>query len=112
MRRINISGYKYTDNECNDPLFKGYLVIPEEYGNGWDIGFRSYLSDKYKAEAIHMSYSRLSETPEYMGNEITRDGYKNLKNDFTECLFSNNFYPLSEKVDYYRRLWKMLNPQL
>ena len=97
------------DNRMNNTHVLGYLRTPNNFHPLWSIGFRQYLSDKYKVkDGVRIYPLRVKQNSDNMGKDLP--GYTDMEEDFISALKSNYYYPICATNDSIRRQWSMFDP--
>lgn len=87
----------------------GYLRIPSNFNPKWHLGFRKYLSQKYKATEI-----KIYPIPVHQNTDtitIAPVGYKDMEDDFNLALQSFEYYPPTQVNSDIRRSWMKSTPR-
>lgn len=100
------------DNKVNNTHVEGYSIIPEMFNSTWQIGFRKYLTNTYKAQDIkiyNLAIFSGVEATEYMNSLKSKTC---LIKDLDNAVCCTKAFPRSEDNDTIRRQWQSMYPMI
>ena len=104
-------GIEY-DNKSNRVHVSGYLRIPDDIYASWQIGYRKYLINTYKAENINIYPLSVSFGTNSLDDalEHTLSGKTDLASDFNKAINCTKAFPESFENNAIRRQWQNMYP--
>ena len=96
------------DNKVNNTHVEGYAIIPESLSPIWQVGFRKYLLNTYKAQNINIyNLSVVSgvNATDYM---LSLKGKTNLEEDLDKAITCTKAFPRNDENDSLRRQWQSM----
>ncbi len=96
------------DNKVNNSHIEGYAIIPENLSSIWQVGFRKYLFNTYKAQNIsiyNLSVASGVNATDYM---LSLKGKTNLEEDLDKAITCTKAFPRNDENDSLRRQWQSM----
>lgn len=102
------------DNGSNGTHTLGYLRIPDDFSPSWQIGFRTYLANTYKATNIKIYPLNVpvGVNATDIVDDYTLRSRINMDQDFNNAINCTKAYPECDENNAIRRQWQTMYPSV
>lgn len=96
------------DNKVNNSHVEGYAIIPDNLSYIWQVGFREYLFNTYKAQNISIYNLNVASGVNATDYMLSLKGKTNLEEDLDKAITCTKAFPRNDENDSLRRQWQSM----